>query len=100
MVIVLSVILVSFFAVASHYNYPGGLAMNELHANIELNLRQVLRPRQEAHNRCSAGLLRPVRVHLNVLGCVSGITRFLLYFLTLNNHLSISIIRFAERQKI
>jgi alpha-1,6-mannosyltransferase len=74
-----SVGLIFFFSAAAYHNYPGGAAFQRLHASIDSHLTAALPPPPPSAppSACRGrGLLRPVRVHLDVLACVSGITRF------------------------
>lgn len=70
---IVSVALVAFFSTASHYNYPGGVALQAMHSAIETDISQ----RALLNDQCSGvHSRRPARVHLDVLACVSGVTRF------------------------
>ncbi|CAM9977642.1 unnamed protein product, partial [Ectocarpus fasciculatus] len=59
-----SLFLLQCFTSASHYNYPGGIALQRLHEALP------------ASPTCNHALERPVRVHIDVRACISGVTRF------------------------
>ncbi len=65
----LSVVLVSIFSifsVAAQKNYPGAFSMAALHRDIDKTI-QLQHPASNTHNSIS--------VHIDVLACVSGVTR-------------------------
>lgn len=78
-----SLLPICFFLSASYRNYPGGAAMARLNADIERSLRSrgAIRTRSDANglwdciNATDASSFEPVRVHIDVLACVSGVTR-------------------------
>lgn len=73
-VVVSSICLIAFFTTASAHNYPGGVALEHLHTFISTDINRLAQLPQSSI--CKGRDIRPVNVHLDVLACVSGITKF------------------------
>ena len=73
-ILVGSAFALSFFSIASFHNYPGGVAMSLMHSSIESYFSANLS--SGSPQGCNVVISRPIRVHIDVLACVSGVTRF------------------------